>query len=282
MEPVASIDPGSVVTFETLDCFGNQIKDENQPIDSIDWHRINPATGPVYVKGAQPGDSLKVSILQIEVANHGVMAAIPDCGVLGAQVKKSEIRRIPIKENMAYFCDIPMEIKPMVGVIGLAPRAGEIPCGTPGPHGGNLDTNLVCPGNAIILPVQVPGALLAMGDIHARMGDGEVWVTGIEAAAKVTVRIEVLKNIAFPEPVIINDQIAAFLSSAETLDEAVEKATQYAVDCLVQLGMAFNDAGMLLSAIADLQISQVVDPLKTVRIVIPRYVLTKLGFQLNL
>ncbi|KNZ70982.1 Acetamidase/Formamidase [Thermincola ferriacetica] len=278
LEAVAVARSGDVIVFETLDCFANQIVEAEQSVDNIDWEQINPATGPVYIKDARPGDSIRVSILKIDLADRGVMAAIPDCGVLGNRVKEPEIKILPIKGSTAYFNDIALPVKPMVGVIGVAPASGEIPCGIPGAHGGNLDTNLICAGNDLILPVAVPGALLALGDVHARMGDGEVWVTGIEAAAQVTVRVEVLKNFSVKEPVVMNDEITAFLSSAATLDEAVTKVTEYAIDCLVKLGLSFNDAGMLLSAVGDLQISQVVDPLKTVRLVVPRWILTRYGF----
>ncbi|GAV24286.1 acetamidase/formamidase [Carboxydothermus islandicus] len=280
-KPVAEVENGSIITFQTCDCFANQIISSEQSIDSLDWNRVNPATGPVFIRGAEPGDSLKVSILKIKLANSGVMAAIPGFGVLGKRVEKASIKIIPINENVAYFNDLLLTVKPMIGVIGVAPKEGEFPCGTPGKHGGNLDTNLVCEGNEIILPVNVPGALLALGDIHARMGDGEVWVTGIETAAEVTVKVEVLKNFKVSEPVIINDDIVAFLASADTLDEAVEKATQYGVDVLTDLGLDLNEAGMLLSAVGDLQISQVVDPLKTARLVMPRWILTKYGLKIE-
>ncbi|WP_051688328.1 acetamidase/formamidase family protein [Desulfofalx alkaliphila] len=281
LKPVAHADSGDIIIFETKDCFGNQVNCSTKSVDSLDWQNINPATGPVYINDAQPGDSLKVSILSIELADQGVMAAMPGLGVLGDTVEKAEFKIIPVKENLAYFNDIPLEVKPMVGVIGVATKEDVVTCDTPGPHGGNLDTTLVCPGNEIIFPVSAPGALLAMGDVHARMGEGEVWVTGIEIAANVTVKVEVLKNIPVQEPVIINNEIVAFLSSALTLDEAVKKATSYAVNCLVELGLPYNEAGMLLSAAADLQISQVVDPLKTARIVVPRWILTKYGLKIN-
>jgi len=280
-KPVAEVENGSIVTFQTCDCFANQIISQEQSIESLDWNRVNPATGPIFIKGAEPGDSLKVSILKINLGSQGVMAAIPGFGVLGKKVVEPALKIIPIKENIAYFDDLPLTVKPMIGVIGVAPKEGDFPCGTPGYHGGNLDTNLVCEGNEIVLPVNVPGALLALGDIHARMGDGEVWVTGIEAAAEVTVKVEVLKNFKVSEPVIINNDVVAFIASAESLDEAVEKATEYGVGLLTSLGLSFNEAGMLLSAVGDLQISQVVDPLKTARLLVPRWILTKYGLKIK-
>jgi len=281
IKPAAHTESGSIITFETMDCFGNQIKSADQPVESLDWDQVNPATGPVHINGALPGNTLQVSILKIELDKQGVMAAIPGYGVLGDRVTTPELKIIPIKENVAYFNDLPLSIKPMVGVIGIAPREGEFPCGTPGAHGGNLDTNMVCAGNDILLPVHIPGALLAMGDVHALMGDGEVWVTGIETAARVWVQVKVLKHFSVQEPVIINNEVVAFLSSAPTLDEAVVKATEYAVDSLVKLGLSFNEAGMLLSATGDLQVSQVVDPQKTARMVVPRWILSKQGLEIS-
>ena len=138
--PVLRVPSGSNVIFETLDCFSNQIQREDQPFSSVGWDKINPATGPLYVEGAEPGDTLKVEILDIKIAEKGVMTTAPKLGALGDIVTGETTRIIPIEEGMVLFNDkIHIPIKPMIGVIGTAPAQQDIPTGAPGEHGGNMD-----------------------------------------------------------------------------------------------------------------------------------------------
>ena len=169
----------------------------------------------------------------------------------------------------------------MIGVIGVAPADGAVPCGTPGDHGGNMDCTRITAGATLLLPVAVPGALFALGDLHAAMGDGEVGVSGVEIAGQVTIRVEVLHGAAWPAPMVITDADASVISSAPTLDEAADIAAERAVRWLsTAAGLTLADAVMLLSAIGRLRICQVVDPLKTARMEIDRAALQQLGIRL--
>lgn len=279
-EPVLKVKPGSKVVFETCDCFENQIVSENQSIDSLNWDHINPATGPLWIEGAEPGDLLKVEIQQITVHDYGVMAAIPGGGLLGDQVTHSEIRIIPVEGNELIFSEtIRLPLQPMIGVIGVAPAEGAIPCGTPGSHGGNMDNTRIAEGVTLYLPVFTEGALLAMGDLHACMGDGEIMVTGVEIAGTVQVKVDLIKGHNLKNP-FLEDAIHFYtIASHEDLMTAVKIATVEMHDFIQSaLGLTFNEAGMLLSAVGDVQICQVVDPLLTVRFAFPKRYLNGKGF----
>lgn len=278
--PVAFAKSGDTVRFETLDCFGGQIQREDQLLGGLDWNNINPATGPLFVEGAMPGDVLKVEILEMELDDHGVMVDSPGEGVTGCAVTEESTKILPVREGYVHFNDyLTFPVCPMIGVIGTAPAGEGIDTGTPGAHGGNMDCTRIGVGTTLYLPVNVEGALLAMGDLHARMGDGEVEVCGVEIAGAVTVRVKVEKNCGLPTPFLVNDQIAAAIFSAQTLDEAAAGATMAMHRFLKQeLGMNTHEAGMLLSVTGDLRICQMVDPEKTCRMEIPRHVAEVYGY----
>lgn len=266
-KPVITVEPGETVCFHTKDCFNNQIDTEDYELEALDWNYINPATGPLYVKDAMPGDILKVTIDKLEIASCGTMAAIPENGVLGKDIVKSKVRRVPVKDGVAVFAgkyEIPC--KPMIGVIGVAPAEGEIPCGEPGAHGGNMDNTKIGQGATLYFPVATEGALLAMGDVHANMGDGEIMVTGIEIPAEITVTVDVIKKTTIPSPYLETDDTLYVIASDVDLEKAIYNVTKEMCRCVQhKTGLDFNDAGMLMSAVGNLEICQVVDPKRTVR-----------------
>ncbi len=278
--PVLRVANGAIVEIATCDCFENQITDEHQDFGTLDWERINPATGPIYVEGAEPGDLLVVHIQDIRLAERGVMTTGPDLGVFGDELHSNVIRMIPIRDGKAVFSDrVQLPLRPMIGVIGTAPAEGRVACGTPGEHGGNMDCTRITTGARLILPVNVPGALLALGDLHAAMGDGEVAVCGVEIAGTVQVKLHVLKERPWPVPMLVDDEAVMTIASAELLDDAATLAAKRMVHWLEQeLGLERAEAALLLSAAGQLRICQVVDPRKTVRMEVPRSVLQPLGF----
>lgn len=274
-EPVARVKSGEQLTFVTRDCFNNQFQDENVTLDALDWEAINPATGPVFIEGAMPGDVLKIQIEKIALADCGAMCAIPGDGVLGGLFSKGKLKRIPVKDGMAYFNEqIVIPCNPMIGVIGVAPAEGKIACGEPGSHGGNMDNTRICEGATLYLPVFQEGALFALGDVHACMGDGEIMVSGLEIPAEVTVTVEVMKDVTIENPMLENDKYCYTIAS----DENVETAILIAVKAMAEIVMkkkrlSLEDAGMLISAMGNLQFCQVVDPKRTVRMEMKKTVL---------
>jgi amidase len=280
-KPVLEVDSGSTVQIETYDCFQNQIQAADATFNSIDWNQINPASGPVFVRDAVPGDILKVKIEKIELADQGVIAVGPGLGVMGGRIENFEVKIIPIRDGKAHFNEIEIPLNPMIGVIGVAPEEGEINCGTPGAHGGNMDNKMIAEGATLYFPVHAEGALFALGDLHAAMGDGEIGVSGIEIPAHVTVTLEVIKGHTLKHPFLENEESASTIVSALTLDEAVKESVHAMVDLLLpQSKLSLNQLTMLLSATGQTEICQVVDPLMTARFVLPKWVLKELNISL--
>lgn len=273
--PVATAQPGDTLVFITKDCFSNEIQTEADLFESVGWATINPATGPVYIEGAESGDTLVVSIQDIQIADRGCMVTVPEMGAAGDIIKESRTKIIPIENGEAVFNDkIRIPVDPMIGVIGTAPEREEIPCGTPHRHGGNMDTRLIRKGSTLYLPVFVEGALLAMGDLHAVMGDGEVSVTGLEIPGKVTVQVNLVKGKREPWPVLDTGQDWYVIASAEDLDQAADQALKAMIDFLMQrTDLSLSDTVSLLSAAGKMEISQVVDPLKTIRMGISKSIM---------
>jgi len=271
-KPVLSAEPGSQIQFETWDALHGQIKSESEGFSGLDWSRVNPATGPVYINGAEVGDILSVKIDKIDIAETGVVICGSGMGVMGAVLQGSSLKVIPIVNGMAHYNDdIYLPINKMIGVIGTAPKGDAISCGAPDLHGGNMDCKEVKEGATLLLPVNVPGALLAMGDLHAVMADGEIGVSGLEVAGLITVTVDVIKNKNLPLPMIINDSHVMTLASDEDLDIAVEMAVANMVTYLTnEAGFTQEDAVMLTSLAGDVKICQVVDPKKTIRVEFPQ------------
>lgn len=277
---VERVSSGSTVVFESYDCFSNKIQTTNETFSHIDWDDINPATGPLYVEGAEAGDTLKVEILDLDIGDQGAMTTIPNAGAFAKTIDKEETRIIPIKDGKAIFNErLSLPVDPMVGVIGTAAADEDVATGTPGDHGGNLDCKRVQKGATIYLPVNQPGALLSMGDAHSNMGDGELLICGLEIPSVTTVKVTVLKGQEYPLPFLVNDDAVMAIASAETLDEASIKAAENMQSFLVeQLNMEPIEAGMFLSAGGDLRVCQVVNPLKTVRVEVPKWVIEKYDY----
>lgn len=273
--PVLTVPSGSKLVFQTCDCFHGQVKNASQSIDSLDWDHINPATGPVFVEGAEPGDTLKITIEQIAFTGNGVMAAIPGAGVFGSEVTQSSIKMLKVSDNQIDFGNgIVLPVRPMIGVIGTAPENEGIPCGTPGSHGGNMDCTKIAPGNTLYLPVFHPGGLLAMGDVHACMGDGEIMGTGVEIPAEITLIAELVKNHSITDPMLDTPDYWYTIASGQTLESASQLAIRNMRDWIAgKLALGRDVAGMLLSAAGNLEICQIVDPKVTVRFGFPKSLL---------
>lgn len=277
--PVARVRAGHSVRLETADCFAGQIRAPGETQTAVDWARINPATGPVFIEGAARGDVLSVLVERIEVAPEGVMAVSPEFGVLRERILSTAFHIVPIEDGVARLpggADAP--VRPMIGVIGVAPAGAPVPCGSPGAHGGNMDTRLIGAGAMVYLPVVAPGALLAAGDLHAAMGDGEICGTGVEVAGTVTLRVGIRRDLELVNPAVETAEVVATIASAETLDEAADLATRDMADLVMRrLGLSAAAATMLMSAAGQLEVSQVVDPLKTARFALPKSVFARLG-----
>ena len=268
-EPIIHVKAGERVDIEALDALANQVRNEGDTLDSLDWNRVNAATGPVFIEGAETGDVLKVSINKITIDDKGTMLAGEGMGLVGNLLKGSHVKIIHIKDGMAEFSDkLRLPLNPMIGVIGVAPKGDAVNTGTPGKHGGNMDNLMVAEGAVIYFQVETPGALFALGDIHAAMGDGEICVTGIEIPATVNVTLDVIKNKKIGQPLLENKDVITVVASALTSDEAAVIASEEMLQLLSgKISLPDHEIAMLMSLVGQLQFCQMVDPLKTVRFV---------------
>jgi amidase len=263
LEPVLEIDPGELVTLETTACFTGQIQSEDDLVTEIDFGRVNSATGPIAVRGAEPGDSLVVELLEVRPVERGFATLIPGIGQLIDKVRSPLTHVFRVEGDTIHMTDrISFPLRPMVGVIGVATDGETITNGFAGRHGGNLDNHLHGPGATVFLPVRQPGGMLAIGDMHASMGDGEVCFTGVEIAGEVTIRVDLLKGRQGTWPVTeLADRWVVHGTAGqdfmEALDLAVEEGARLLVD---QWGFTMEEAFIFLSVACDAGICQACRP----------------------
>lgn len=275
-EPALAVDSGTTVVFETQDCFSGEVKTEADTVSDIDFSKVNPATGPLFVKDAQAGDTLKVTINKITLDDQGAVLTAPGLGVFADEIEKEETAIAKVTDQATLYKGHTVPLRKMVGVIGTAPADEGMNTGTPGDHGGNLDTTLLGEGTTLYLPVNIEGALLAMGDLHSSMGDGEIMGSGLEIAGEIEVTVEVLKDSKLPLPFVETDELYATLASRVTMEEASKLALDHMVEFVTNHSdLTFNQAGMLLSIAGDLKVSQIVNPNKTMRVELRKDVLNK-------
>lgn len=281
-KPAGYCKSGDTIVFETRDCYDNTITSSERPLGDREG-LSNPVTGALYVEGAEVGDILKIEIEDIKLRSWGVMRSSTTAGVFHEKYEKREAIIFEVKDNKIYFDDkLILDADPMIGVIGTAPVEKEgIPTTTPGKHGGNMDCKKIVKGSIVYLPVNVKGGLLSMGDIHALMGDGEVFICGLEIAGEITVKVSVLKNIKLPTPFLYSRGKVMSIQSAEDLDKAGDMAAKEMFE-FVKEATKQDDVriGMLMSLLSDMAVCQVVDPLLTVRVEFPLDVLEKYGYKL--
>ncbi len=278
LQPVAAFGPGEVFEVECQDSCGGQIRSEADLLSKVDLDRVNGATGPIEILGARPADTLRVDVLDIRVDKEGYVGIEPKLGVLGDRVAQARTRILPLRGGFATFSKgLRLAIAPHIGTIGVATAGQTFSTFYPGEHGGNLDTREIRAGSALYLPVFQLGALLAVGDLHALMADGEVCVTGIEIGGTVRLQADVVPELGLQRPLVETREAWIALASAPDLDEAARVATADAVDLLSRgLGLSWEDAYMLASLTCDLRISQDVDPYRTCKMIIPKKVLRRL------
>ena len=269
--PVLEVSDGELFCLELEDCYSGNLKQPDDVFTAEMWPTVNPATGPVYIDNAQPGDILRVDVIEIKVRDYAVMCVEKGAGALGRFIEGIETTILPIQDGRLTLkegCEA--AIRPMIGVIGTAPSGEPVPNGTPGEHGGNMDCKEITAGAIVYLPVNVEGALLAAGDIHALMGDGEVCICGAEVAGEVVLRTGIVREF-LPTPCVETRNHLHFIASALTLDECEQAVLEKAHTYLTRvLKSNANEAARIMSLVGDLHVCQVVDPLKTMRFSLPK------------
>jgi acetamidase/formamidase len=286
LPPTLTVDSGSTITFDLVDGGDNQILPTSNvsAIHAYDFSRTDPATGPIYINTALPGDVLKIDFLRLIPGDYGWTALFPDFGLLSAEFPQPELKiwDLSLKTHAVFKRGIHIPIRPFLGVVGVArEQRGDWSTIPPYETGGNIDTKYITEGATLYLPVQVPGALLSVGDGHAAQGDGEVCGTAIECPMRATVRVSVVKDVRYvtsphyltaPAAPIPGLEVgvtrgkepdtrcyAAVGIDAELL-EAARKAVRGAIAWLVaEKGLSRVEAYMLCSVAGDLKITEAVD-----------------------
>ena len=267
--PVLRVSDGATVCIATKDCYMDNLRAENDPRGAAKGPAIgcNPASGPIFVEGAQPGDTLKCEILAIDVGEYASMRISNRGGLMADRVTAPIVRCIPLKDGYAELAGVRMPLDPMIGVIGVAPEGEDVDTESPGAHGGNMDTRHIRAGSTLYLPVAAEGALFALGDVHARMGDGEICICGLECPAEVTVRLSVVHGKREKWPMLKDESNRWYtIASAADLDEAAKLSADAMMDFIEKrVTIDHNELILLMSLVCHLEISQVVDPLLTAR-----------------
>ncbi len=278
ISPAVEIELGDIVHFDTEEVSGGQLKkgDPASELGNLDFNKLYPLGGPVYVKGAHPGDILEVEIIQLKTGDWGWAAILPGLGLLAPDFSEPYVRYFDLanRKSAELRHDIHIPIEPFCGTMGVATDE-------PGPHdvlpptkgAGNIDTRHLTAGTKLYLPVYVPGALFSAGDCHAAQGDGEVCVTGIECPMTFALRFNLLKggplrpwsfHFRTPAaPLQPRSDARGYHSVCALGPDLMENARNAVRDTIGWLkadhGLSREDAYVLCSLAGDLRISQIVD-----------------------
>jgi acetamidase/formamidase len=274
-EPVLVIDPGDTVVVWTRDVSDNQIGPDSDTsvIAGLDWNRIYPLNGPIAVRGARPGDTLVVEILDIHTQGWAWTAILPGLGLLPDEFPDPYLRVFDLScGDVAYLReDIVIPLEPFFGTMGVCPAgASALPVMPPGVFGGNMDIRQLVRGSTLYLPVQVDDALFSCGDAHGAQGDGEVCVTGLEAPMFAALRFGLDKGHSIPSPQyrtpapltrrVDSAPFYATTGVGGDLYVAAQDAVRAMVDHIATTyELPREDAYVLCSLAVDLKISEIVD-----------------------
>jgi acetamidase/formamidase len=273
LAPQLRIQSGDEVTFETRDASDGHFHANSTPADLATYQfRGHPLTGPVWIDGSKPGDTLQVDILAVQPARFGWTAILPGFGLLPDDFPEPYIRTWDLSDGMtARLGDaIRVPIEPFCGVMGVAcAESGELSTMPPRRTGGNMDIRQLVAGSTLYLPVEVVGGLFSVGDAHAAQGDGEVCVSAIEMASSVRLRFAVRNDLSVPEPQfrtpgnpLRHSSGAAYATTAQGPDLMANsrQAVRYMLEYLErEYGLSPQDAYCLASVAIDLKISEIVD-----------------------
>ncbi|MGI8550996.1 MAG: acetamidase/formamidase family protein [Dehalococcoidia bacterium] len=274
IEPLLTIDPDETVVFQTRDASDRTVTPQTRIEESPPNRpfRGHPLTGPVAVRGAEPGDTLEVQILELTPGAFGWTRFSPGRGLLPDDFTRPFLQIWDLTVDPTPFRPgIYVPLEPFLGVMGVAPaESGEHSTMPPRRNAGNIDTKQLTAGSRLFLPVLVPGALFSCGDGHAAQGDGEVCITAIECDMTATLRFQVHKGRELPEfqfqtsgPLLQRTNTAGWYATTghgPDLMEASRNAIRHMIDYLArERGLSREEAYILCSVAVDLKISEVVD-----------------------
>ena len=273
--PAITIDSGEELMVETWDAFEG-IKDPKKlEVRSL----RGPATGPIYINGAEPGDALKVDFISITPKEGAAHMVMPGRGFLEEEFTEAYPTIIRFEGQEALLpSGVRLPLAPSMGLVATTPTYPQSTASDSGPYGGDIDMKELVAGSSLYLPVFVPGGLLAMGDCHALVGDGAVAGTGAECSADTHLRVTVEKGMGISSPQALTPDYFVVLSYGEELGPAMKQAVKTMVDFLVrEKGMAPYDAYTLLSLAGDVRVSRTFRPISPVKMMLSRRALEQLG-----
>ena len=273
---VYEINDGEEFCVEMNDCYNGVFKTEKDlRTPAVDTSRFDAAVGPIRVNGAEAGDVLRIDIKEINFAPQGVMVTTKGLGIFGDKITEPNTKIIKVENGKAHFSDkIVLPLTPMIGVLGVLPKEGCYKATTPGNFGGNMDTKEVTVGTTVYLPVFLDGAGLAVADLHACMGDGEMSGTGLEIGGSVRLKVTVVKGMQLERPLLETADSVYTVATEAVFEDAFHAAAYDMVKLLMEkLSLNFPDAYRLLSATCDIKISQLVNGVYTLKCRVPKYVL---------
>lgn len=269
---VASVSLGETFEVDTMDAYGGQIHSPEILRTEIDMELFDTATGPIRIDGVRAGDVLAVHIEEIRLGTWGVMAVRPGIGLAGDLIDSVTTMIIPVDGDGAHLPGGPtVPLRPMVGVLGVARHDEAIRAHTPGDHAANLDTTCLTSGAALIVRAQEDGAGLAVGDLHAVMGDGELGGTGVEIHGSVLLRVA-----RYPHDpcgrwplVAAHDGLYVHASLPRFEDAAAEAFRQAVLLVQREQRLELEVAYRLASIVCDAEVAQLVNETRTARVRIP-------------
>ena len=275
--PAITIDSGEELMVETWDAFEG-IRDAK----ALDAKQLKgPASGPIYVNGAEPGDALRVDFISVtpKVEEGAAHMVLPGRGFLEEDFTDAYPTVMTIQDGHVVLpTGARVPLKPSMGLVATTPTYPQLTASDSGPYGGDIDIKELVEGSSLYLPVFVPGGLLAMGDCHAVVGDGAVAGTGAECSADSHIRVTVEKSMGITSPQALTPEFFVVLYYGDELGPAMKGAVRGMVDFLVrEKGMAPYDAYTLLSMAGDVRVSRTFRPISPVKMMLSRAVLEQLG-----
>jgi acetamidase/formamidase len=289
-KPVLTVKPGTMMRIWTDDAFCGRIQQRGQrKPEAVQPVLFNPQSGPFYVAGAEPGDTLALHFLSIEPARDwGVSTTAAYFGALTSTAETVTLQPplpelvwtydVDLTRRLLQFaaldseCTFEWPLDPMLGTVGLAPALSEVRSSlVPGPFGGNLDVPAMRAGTTCYLGVNVPGALFSVGDGHYRQGEGETCGTAVEGAMESVVMVELIKNVLTPWPRLEDDANVMSIGCARPLDDAFRIAQADLVHWMsAELGLSVMDAYQVVSQTCETSVASVVNPTYTIVAKVPK------------
>jgi amidase len=280
--PTQTIEPGAKVELVVEGAFVDVKDIKAVPVPftpACDGHPLAPIAGPIRVRGAEPGDSLAVTLEAIRPVGIGCNAIMRNFGVLSREFAEPAIVDCPVRDGKAWFGGrVAIPLNPNLGTLSTMPPEGYKPSYA-GVYGGDFDQRDVGIGATVHLPVMVPGALLFMADPHAAISDGIVSGTGVECTAEVEARIDLVKRSSIDRPLIDFADTVQILGFGPSVEAATADATMAAVGFVAaHTGLHRQEAYMLLGIVGDLRIGTSPRPIMAARLIVPKEVLRSAGW----